>query len=526
MSERRAKGCLVAALVWCVILGVLGVAYKFLVHPYLSEKLKGETSSQSHYKDEIVVAADSFSGYAILRSESLRADLQSRQIRLTLQDDKADYASRLRALKEGRCQMAVFTVDSLITGGAAAGEFPGTIVLILDETKGGDAIVARRTSVPSLQDLNDPAARIVVTPDSPSEFLARVVIAHFDLPRLPSQWAVEADGAAAVFQQFQSDRPGARRAYVLWEPYVSRALAQPDAHVLLDTSRLKGYIVDVLVAQREFLRDHPDRVRTVVEAYLRAAYDLNQTPDGLATLVRQDARATGSEALDETQAGQIAQGIQWKNTLENYAHFGLLPAADRGGLPLLEDIIGNIIEVLVRTKALASDPLASNHHTLFYDRILRDLQSSGFHPGKELNLIRGAGPDGKDPERVRGDGQLARLDTAQWNQLRPVGELRIDPVLFSRGSAGITVQSERDLQSLARRLESFPRFYLRVMGHARAEGDPEANRQLAQSRAEAVTAYLTGQGVAEARIRAEAGPSPAQGGQAQAVSFVVGQLPY
>jgi hypothetical protein len=41
-------------------------------------------------------------------------------------------------------QLAVFTIDSLITAGAKAGDFPGSIVLVIDETKGGDAIVAAR----------------------------------------------------------------------------------------------------------------------------------------------------------------------------------------------------------------------------------------------------------------------------------------------------------------------------------------------------------------------------------------------
>jgi len=49
MSDTRAKGCLVAAVVWCLILAVLGVAYKFLVHPYLQDKLKGATGSTSQY---------------------------------------------------------------------------------------------------------------------------------------------------------------------------------------------------------------------------------------------------------------------------------------------------------------------------------------------------------------------------------------------------------------------------------------------------------------------------------------------
>ena len=70
MSEQRAKGCLIAAVVWCLILGSLGVAYKFWVHPHLSKKLKEATGSTSRYKDELVLAADSFSGYCVLRSDA------------------------------------------------------------------------------------------------------------------------------------------------------------------------------------------------------------------------------------------------------------------------------------------------------------------------------------------------------------------------------------------------------------------------------------------------------------------------
>ncbi|MBM3879398.1 MAG: hypothetical protein FJ387_06715 [Verrucomicrobia bacterium] len=526
MSERRAKGCLVAAVVWCLILAVLGVAYRYLVHPYLRERLKGDTGSASQYQGEIVVAADSFSGYAVLRSDLMKQELKARQLRLTVADDQADFAARLRDLQRGKTQMAVFTIDSLIMAGAKLGEFPATIVFVIDETKGGDAMVALRAAVGTVQELNHRDARIVLTPNSPSEFLARVVIAHFNLPSLPEPWAIEAEGARAVFQQLRAAKPGEKRAFVLWEPYVSKALESPEVHVLLDSSKLSGYIVDVLVAQRAFLRDYPDRVRAVVEAYARAAYTYGQQPEGWSKLVREDARLTGAEALDEAQARQVVQGIRWKNTLENYAHFGLTPTPAGSGLPHLEDIIGNIVEVLLKTRALPADPLAGQHHTLFYRQILQELHTANFHPGQGLNLIPGLSQGLTPAEQVRVEAEAKPLTTEQWAKLQPVGELRVQPIVFTRGSAHISVQSERDLQTLARRLQSFPRFYLRVIGHARPEGDPEANRVLAQARAEAAAQYLRTQGLRPERLRAEAAPAPAAAGEGQAVSFFVGQVPY
>lgn len=525
MNERRAKGCLLAAMIWCVILGLLAVAYKFLIHPRLSERLKNETGSASQYKHELVVAADSFSGYAILRSDLVKQELKAKQIKLTIQDDKADYEARLRALQEGKVQLAVFTIDSLITAGAKVGEFPGSIVLVIDETKGGDAVIAPPGVITSLQDLNDPAARLVLTPNSPSEFLARVVLAHFSLPALPAQWWVEADGAAAVYREFRAAGPNDKKAFVLWEPYVSKALQKPGARVLLDSSKLKGYIVDVLVAEREFLRDHADLVRSVVEAHCRAAYAYAQQADGMTKQVIEDARRTGAETLDEAQARQVVQGIQWKNTLENYAHFGLSGGNSSMNVPHLEDIIANIIDVLVRTKGLAKDPLPGRQNTLFYAQILAGMKAANFHPARNLNVLSD-GSSAADVEKVRADRELAALTAEQWKNLRPVGQLRVEPIVFQRASASISEQSERDLQDLAKRLRSYPQFYLRVIGHTRAEGDPDANRQLAQARAEAAAQYLIARGVNSQRLHTEAAPSTEAAGEAQAVSFLAGQLPY
>src|SRR4029453_1067165 len=124
-------------------------------HPQLAKKLKDATGSASHYKDELVLAADSFSGYCVLRSEVFKQELRDRGIKLRVEDDKADYTARLDALRAGKVQLAAFTIDSLITAGARAGDFPATIVLVIDETQGADAIVAYEKAVGSIQDLND-----------------------------------------------------------------------------------------------------------------------------------------------------------------------------------------------------------------------------------------------------------------------------------------------------------------------------------------------------------------------------------
>jgi outer membrane protein OmpA-like peptidoglycan-associated protein/ABC-type taurine transport system substrate-binding protein len=456
----------------------------------------------------------------------MRDLLKQKGIRWTVQDDGADYDARIKALERGSIQMAVFTIDSFIAAGARLGEYPGTIVLVLDETKGADAMVAYKDAVPSIQALDHESARIVATPNSPSEFLARVVLAQFSLPRMPSKWLENADGAGAVFQKLRGADKNAKRAYVLWEPYVSRALDIDGVEVLLDSSRMSGYIVDVLVVQRRFLADYPDIVRDVVEAYLRASYSYNQGRSGLVKLVMDDAAQTGSDRLSTEQAERLVDGIQWKNTLENYAHFGLVSGNQAQGLQHVEDMIANITDVLVTTDALSSNPVAGKASTLFYDQIVRDLHAQEFHPGKKLNVIAGAGPGTQDLEAARGAANLRKLSDAEWERLIPVGEMRVPPIAFARGTSRLNVQSERELQFLAKRLQSLPGYYLTVVGHARAQGDADANLKLANDRAAAAAQALRENGLHANRIRAIAEPPSAANAAAQSVSFVVGQVPY
>lgn len=526
MGEEKVKGILAAAIIWILIIGLLAVAAKFLILPYFQKELVKETGSESLFKHEVVLAADSFSGYCLLRSPVMQKLLKNQGIKLTIKDDGADYAARMKALVKQDVSMAVFTIDSFVLNAAKLDTFPASIVMVIDESAGADAIVSHKSAVGSIQDLDHPEAGIVLTPGSPSEFLARTVIAHFNLPRLPEKWLVKADGAAGAYKAFVGADPNQKRAYVLWEPYVSKALGDKDAQLLLDSSKLKGYIVDVLVVERNFLKDHSELVSAVVESYLKTVHAYANQTDGMKALVQEDTGKTGAEALDAVTSENMVKKIEWKNTLENYAYFGL--AAEKGdtGIRNLEEIIANITEVLVKTGALPGNSLAGKEHTLFYSKILADLKAADFHPGKTMSVIKGLGPGTTELQEVRRRAALRPLTEAEWNALSPVGSLRIEPLAFARGTARINLKSERDLDQLAARLASWPDYYLRIEGHARAEGDPQANLQLAMERAQAAAERLIAAGVESNRIRTFTAPPGGKEGDSQSVSFILGHPPY
>ncbi|MBI2422697.1 MAG: OmpA family protein [Candidatus Hydrogenedentes bacterium] len=524
-QQQKAVGCIAAAVVWVLILFIAAGAYKFAIQPFFAGELENSTGSESPYDHDITLALDSFSGYAVLRSPAFAGQLKSHRIRLNIQDDKAGYTARMKALQEGAIQFAAFTVDSYLSAGAALGEYPGTIILIIDETRGADAIVAKKQDVATIQDLDHPEARFVLTPDSPSEFLARIVLAGFSLPSLPQDCWEELDGAEAVFNQLRASKGGEKRAYVLWEPYVSKALADPAVHILLDSSKLQGYIVDVLVVERRFLAANPAVAATVIESYLRTLYSYQSRDGAMQDLLLDDGKKTGVKDLSKEQAAKLVDGIRWKNTVENFGHFGLDSEAQRDGAVHMEDMIANILRVLLQTGAIQGDPVGNMTHTLYYDQILRGLQSQDFHPARTANVIQGV--DGQAPqESVATQDVLPELSEPQWAALAPVGELRMEPISFARGTARINIQSQRDLEELSKRLQAFPRYYLKIIGHARAEGDSEANLQLATERANAAMQVLLQFNVAPQRIHTEAQPPRLENGSAQSVSFQVGQPPY
>ncbi len=298
------KGKLLAVVVvWLIIFGIGAAAWRFVVQPYRDRteaKQQRERldigSSDSRYKHQLNFALDSFSGYAILRSEEFREQLAKRGIKINLQDDKANYNQRLQSLDKGDVQMAAFTIDALVKASAQLGDLSASIVAVVDETIGADAMVAYKDVIRNVDDLNQPDVRFVLTPDSPSETLARVVMAHFNLDRLPENPFVETRDAADAYDNYKRSKPDTPQVFVLWEPYVSKILENPDTHVVVDSKGFQGYIVDVIVVSRDYLAKNHDVVRDVVACYFRAAYTYRSK---MVDLVKQDAQALKTPLTDK-----------------------------------------------------------------------------------------------------------------------------------------------------------------------------------------------------------------------------------
>jgi outer membrane protein OmpA-like peptidoglycan-associated protein/ABC-type nitrate/sulfonate/bicarbonate transport system substrate-binding protein len=501
---------LLAAVVWLILLGLGVMLWKWFLQPQREAEAARDqqqreqrqieaTQGTSRYQHEISLGLDAFSGYAVLRSESFRQSLAGSGIRLAIIDDGADYARRMDSMESGEIQFAAFPIDALLKVCSQRGRLPVTIVAIIDETRGADAMLAYRQRYPDLDSLNDPATRFVLVGDSPSETLLRVVRRDFELSKVADQSVVMVSSPEAIVQAYRKASPTSNEVFVTWEPFVSQLLENDQLHVLVDSSKFVGYIVDALVVSRDYLLKQPEVVENLLQSYFGSLNTFRE-PEDFKQLISQDAKSTGM-VLSEAQTDRLIAGIRWKNTQENYAHFGLRQEP----VVHVEDMLARISNVLIASGAIAKEPTEGQFSRLFYDKALKKLQSNRFLPD----------------ELVRTEGELRVLTDSQWDSLVPVGTLRVPELVFARGTATLTASSQLILDELADKLRSWPAFYLRIEGNAAPGGNEQANLALAMQRAEAAREYLRSLGVPEARMKSLSGTV----GQSRVV-FILSELPY
>lgn len=455
-----------------LVLGALAILGAKFALPQVRDALERSTSDAAATQGTLRVAVDSWVGYFPLCSGEMTKRMRAQGYLLRCEDDKAAYAERFRRLKDDELELAVATVDAYVLNGAPHG-YPGVIVAVIDESKGGDAIVARRSAVASLDDLKrKPAVRVAYTPASPSEHLLKAIATHFDLAGLKRGGAaqrVEADGSSDALEKLKA---GKADVAVLWEPDVSRAVADPAFVKLIGTEDTDKLIVDVLLASRRLLQEKPEAVRIVLEQYFATLKHYQDAPQQL--------RDEVEDAIDLSpdQVEAMLQGVAWASLTDNGAQwFGVTPTGLPGEEGLI-DAVSSAVTILTSAGDFARNPLPDEDA---YRITNRQFVST-------LYLAQGGGA------AVTGAQSLSRpftpLDEKGWARLREVGSLKVEPIGFTRGTATLDEDGRAALDRLVERLRHYPHYRVMVRGHTGTGGDPQANVELSKQRARSVAEYL------------------------------------
>lgn len=474
--NKRIRGAVIL-----LILGVAAIVGFWYLLPYVQEEQHRSTSDAGRTKGKISIALDNWIGYFVLRSPEMKKLMHRSGWTLVIQDDDADYSGRMARLAAGEIDFAVATVDSYILNAAPLG-FPGAIIMVIDESKGGDAILAREDKVASLDALKGKGnLRIAFTPNSPSHHLAKAAAYHFNVPELlpqPGELRIETRGSEEAYKKLLA---GAGDVAILWEPDVSRALAQPGITKILGTEDTEKLIVDVLLVNRDYSDAYPDTVKVLLSNYFKALKSYQEKPEVLRKQVMAETD------LPEKSVESMLNGVKWVNLTQNCEQWFGISSPGGASTDGLNNAIESAVNVLVNAGDFPGNPLPDGDpYRLTYSAYLEDLFVKGVtgftKPGAGAGSSTFGTPDSPT---------FSALSEDEWGRLKAVGTLKVDPVMFQHGSADLDMLGKEVIDKAVELFSHYPNFRLVVKGHTGTRGDPAENQRLSQERADSVARYLS-----------------------------------
>ena len=178
-----------------------------------------------------------------------------------------------------RFQMICETTDMFQTNRDSV-PYPGKIIFAIDESYGGDGVVAIE-SVKSLKDLKGRTA--VSEPGQPAHFVLQYLLHKegMTLNDIKIQDMASAD-AAAAFIAGRADIAGT------YEPYLSNAIQKrKGSHLLVSSKDLPGLIVDVAIVKDDVLQKRGDDLKRIYAGWCKAVeYFNNNRSDAVAIMAK------------------------------------------------------------------------------------------------------------------------------------------------------------------------------------------------------------------------------------------------
>ena len=213
------------------------------------------------------------------------------------------------AMSAGRLDGVVSTIDTMLLYLKTGKEFQ--YVLALDDSAGGDAIVARK-EIKSVKDLK--GKKVAFSEGSVSQFFLNVLLRESGL----SQKDIDAvnmkpGDAGAAFVAEKVD------AAVTWEPWVTKSKNTPFGHVLVDSSKTPGLITDVLIFRRDVIEKRGKEIQGVVNAWNKAVAYWEKNPAESNEIM---AKGLGDWLKDPKVFAETLSGVKFYNKAANVKFFG------------------------------------------------------------------------------------------------------------------------------------------------------------------------------------------------------------
>ena len=362
----------------------------------------------------------------------------------------------------------------------------GRAIMVVDNTQGGDAIIARDPAIRRVEDLV--GKRVALLQYTPSHGMIIDAVENSSLTarqktQIQYVFINVDEGTAGVRAALES---GNVDAAVLWDPDLSLAIKNTQgAHVIYSTRIATNLIYDVIVCDKRVLDDPANQ--NAIQGFVKGWMD------GVPV-----ARGNHDEAVDAL--------------VQTEEFFALLAQQESREFikSLFENLVWTGLEDNVRILGLAG---GTNHYERVYRRFdgiyraagaLANPNSPVIQPQDSFDtryiqsLMEAAGPQAQQaaqqPEFQFTEQERDEIATAVQQQTQQAVVTRPVIVNFATGSAELNERSKQTINTeMVPLIENHGSAYFEVSGNTDSTGSRGANLRLSQQRAQAVVDYLVSQ---------------------------------
>ncbi len=352
-------------------------------------------------------------------------------------------------------------------------------VMVVDNTQGGDAIIARDPAIRSVEDLAD--RTVALLQYTPSDGMTIDAIENSSLSARKKAsvkyvYINAEEGTAGVRAALES---GSVDAAALWDPDLSLALKNVQgAHVVYSTKTATNLIYDVIVCDKRVLDDaaNTNAVQNFVAGWMSGVEAARKSPDeAVDALVRTEEFFS---LLAKSEGRPFVKGLfanlVWTGLEDNARILGMV-----GGTNHYERVYRRFDGIYRAAGALANpnSPVINPQDSIDY-RFIRTL----------LDRSQAAQQAAAKPEFTFSEAERKQAVTREATVTKPV------TVNFATGSAELSKRAQKTIDDeMVPFIENNGSAYFEVSGNTDSTGSRETNMRLSRARAQAVVDYLVKQ---------------------------------
>ena len=182
-----------------------------------------------------------------------------------------DFNASRDAFKSDAVNLLWTTVDAFTTEAAGLAPYKPKIIFQSDWSRGGDAIVAKR-SIRSVSDLRGKKVAVAIGTPSSTMLIKVLDAGGLSIKDIQMVQVASAIDAASAFKARQVD------AAVVWSPDDEDCISKiKGSHVLTNTKKATHIIADGFVVKETYLNNNKDKLTKLVEGWLKGASEINSS---------------------------------------------------------------------------------------------------------------------------------------------------------------------------------------------------------------------------------------------------------